>query len=590
VAADQRGLNRQERRRAQREARRHGRAGGGVGGPDAALRRAVAAHAEGRTRDAEAGYRRVLEDEPDHAGALRLLGLLLDHRAELTEAINGLAAESPAPRRRGDDDHHAAVALVALERRADAEQRLRRALDADPAHAPALVLLSSLRREAGHVDEAAALARRAVTASDSAEAHRQLGLALGQQDRVVEAVAALRRAVELAPADAEAWNSLGHLLLEVGELQDAFEAFSRARDLEPGAASLHNNVAVAAQRMGRYEIALQASKRAIQLDPGNAQYRYNRAFSLLGSGDLRRGWEDFEHGFAIGARTPVRDFPVPRWDGAPRPDATLLIWREQGVGDEIRFASCYADAAARVGRLVIESDRRLVPLLARSFPAATVRAQGTGPATPDFDLHIPAGSLPRFLRRSLDDFPEHDGYLTVDPRQAARFRERLDALGPGLKVGISWRSMNLGVQRLSHYTVLEEWAPVFAVPGLVFVNLQYGVPEQVEAELEALREQRGTVVHRWDDVDYTDDFDAVAGLISQLDVVVGVGTTPALLAGALGTPTLMLALPDPMAFGQERFPWMPSLRRFPRSWDESWEGPMERIAAELRARVGSRVG
>src|SRR5690606_28267702 len=112
--------------------------------------------------------------------------------------------------------------------------------------------------------------------------------------------------------------SLGHLLLEVGELQDAFEAFSRARDLEPGAASLHNNVAVAAQRMGRYEIALQASKRAIQLDPGNAQYRYNRAFSLLGSGDLRRGWEDFEHGFAIGARTPVRDFPVPRWDGAPR--------------------------------------------------------------------------------------------------------------------------------------------------------------------------------------------------------------------------------------------------------------------------------
>jgi len=249
------------------------------------------------------------------------------------------------------------------------------------------------------------------------------------------------------------------------------------------------------------------------------------------------------------------------------------------VGDELRLASCYPDAIARAASVVIECDRRLVPLFARSFPTARVRPAETGPEPPDADVHCPAGSLPRLLRRDLADFPDHDGYLVADEGLRRRWRERL--AGPGLTVGISWRSMNLAVGRLRHYTTPEEWAPVLATPGVRFVSLQYGDEQQVRAELRDLAERTGATVELWDDVDYTDDFDDVAALVAELDLVVGVGTTPALLAGALGRPVWMLALPDPMALGTPGYPWFPSMRRFERSWNDSWDATMRTVARAL---------
>jgi tetratricopeptide (TPR) repeat protein len=548
---------------------------------------AVGEHARGSAQEAERGYRALLDADPRDERALRFLGLLLAQREELADAVRGLPrGAAAAERRAGDAPFQCATALAALGRAREATAACRQALAADPAHGPALVLLATLLREQGQVDEALSACRRAVRAAPGPAAYRELGLALKAQERLVEAIAACERAVELAPQDAQLQMDLGNALLAVGELRPALERFERAERLEPGSPGAANNIAITAQRMGRFREAARAARRAIALDPANMTFRYNLAFSLLGQGDLAEGWELFDDGFAAGGRKPDRAFAAPRWDGSALPGGTLLVWREQGVGDELRLASCYPDAARRAGHVLVECDPRLVPLFTRSFPGMTVRAQLTGPSTPDFDVHCPAGSLPRHLRPTVASFPRHGGYLTPDPTRLQRWRERLAALGPGLRVGISWRSMNLATGRLSHYTTLREWEPVLATPGVHFVNLQYGPEQQLDAELEALRQDTGRVVHRWDDVDYTDDFDDVAALMASLDLVIGVGTTPALLAGALGLPVWMLALPDPLTLGTRGYPWLPSLRRYPREWNASWEDPMRRIAAALRQRAG----
>lgn len=550
---------------------------------------AVRDHAQGRIDEAERAYRAVLEQDEGDERALRFLGLLMAQREELADALSGLPSDGArVASRPGDAAYHTAVACAALRRADDGIAACRKALGEDPAHAPALVLLARLLRGQDQVDEAVALARRAIRAIPTAMAYTELGLALAHQQRVVDAVPALTRAIELAPLESQLHLSLGNVLMSIGELQLATDRFTRALELEPGSGGVENNLAICAMGMGRFRAAVRAEERALELEPDNIRFRYNLAFALLGEGELPRGWEAFDHGFEAGGRTPHRTFDAPVWDGRPLPDGTLMVWREQGVGDEIRLASCYRDVLDRAGSVILETDPRLVRLFTRSFPQATVRAQGTGPAEPDFDAHCAAGSLPRHLRPTLASFPRHEGYLVPDAGLRARFAARLAALGPGLKVGVSWRSMRLDVGRLYHYTTLEEWAPVLGTPGVQFVNLQYGPEDQLDAELDALADRTGLTLARWDDVDYTDDFESVAALIAELDMVIGVGTTPALLGGALGRPVWQLALPDPLALGTGHYPWLPSLRRYPRPWNASWAGAMERIASALAREVGGR--
>lgn len=481
-----------------------------------------------------------------------------------------------------------AVRHLAEGRAEQAERRCRQILASGGDDQAFRVLAAALRSQ-GRLDEAMLEARRGVRARPGdPRAHEELGTILLRQDRLPEAVNTLERAIELAPQRPEGHALLGAALLDLGMLDDAAGSFRRVIDLAPDEPAGPVNLGVIAQTQGHFAEAVKAFRRALAMAPGNADVRWNLALSLLGSGDLVSGWREYEHGFAAGQRRPDRQMPLPRWTGDDLMGRRLLVWREQGLGDEIRFASCYADLAARAGALQIEVEPRLVTLLQRSFPHATVRRQSLDPTSgtetrtfDELDLHCPVGSLGQFLRPSLDSFPEHGDYLVADPERRAAWRGRLDALGSGLTVGICWRSMNLATSRLQHYTTLEEWKPVLQVPGLHLVSLQYGPVEHREAELTAAEERFGVDVRRWDDTDYTDDLEEVAALTAELDVVVGPNTFTTILAGALGVPTLVLGLPAVWQHGQDVDPWAPTAEYLTRRWDEPWHPVMERAAARL---------
>lgn len=473
-----------------------------------------------------------------------------------------------------------------------AEELARRALDWDRAHAPAHVVLGRVLRERGRLDEAVACGRRAARLDPSLPAaHGGLGASLRAQDRMVEAARALERAVRLDPDDPQLHTLLGNTLSDAGALEEALAHFAAAARLAPDDTMALSNLAVVHQRMGRFADADALYRRALTQEPDEPVTRFNRSFALLGLGDLAAGWVEQDEGFAAGLRGPDRRFAVPRWDGSDLGDRTLFVWREQGVGDELRFASCYPDVIARAGHVILEAEPRLAPLFARSFPAATVVAsdpaaerRGSEPAVettpPGVDIECPAGSLPRFLRRSLTDFPDHDGYLRAHPSAVAAFRERLAGLSAGPAVGICWRSMRLESARLRHYTALEEWDPVLRVPDVTFVNLQYGEKQVLEAELGGVRDRTGAQVHRL--VDETGDLDGVAALLCALDLVVSVNTSVAAMAGGLGRPVVMLGVAeDPMRFGTDRYPWFPSLRFLARRWDEPWSRCVREAAAAV---------
>jgi len=311
-----------------------------------------------------------------------------------------------------------------------AEELYRQVLTLDPENADALHLQGMLAYQEGRLDQAVASISRAIAAHPGAAAyHANLGNVLQAQDRLGQAVESYRRALELRPDVAEVHLNLGNVLQALGDVDGARAAFARA----------------------------------LALRPGLAEARAAQAMALLLQGDFRRGWEEFEGRWKTrDYDTPWRPYAQPLWQGERSSRGPVLIWGEQGVGDEIMFAGLVPDAIATGVALLLECDPRLVPLFRRSFPSLRVLARGEGrPAEgQSFAAHTPSGSLPRLFRTSLADFEATTSpYLVADPERRTMLRDHYGR-GRGL-VGLAWHT-RAGKTGRRRSIDLEALGPLFA--------------------------------------------------------------------------------------------------------------------------------
>jgi hypothetical protein len=264
---------------------------------------------------------------------------------------------------------------------------------------------------------------------------------------------------------------------------------------------------------------------------------------------------------------------------------TLLIYGEQGVGDEIMFASCFSDVLARADNVIIECDRRLAPLFARSFPAAKVQARVSSEDVAwlreagAINLQCASGSLPRLFRRSVAEFPAHAGYLRADDAKIAKWRERLAKMPGKIKVGLSWRGGVDRTRRNLRSIDLIKLAPLFHLPDVTFVSLQYG---DVAAECDAASAVFGKPIVQFPEA--IADYDETAALVCALDLVVSVQTAIVHLTGALGKPALVMLPFSPewryMRAG-DRMLWYPSVKLLRQEKPKEWEPVILRVAEEL---------
>ncbi len=392
------------------------------------------------------------------------------------------------------------------------------------------------------------------------------------------------KSLQLDPGSVDVANNLGACLAGAGRRADAMVVLCRAAELNPGSVAAWANLGAGAKDLGDLETALLCFDRALALEPTHANTRWNRSLCLLALGRLAEGWADYDWRWRSSLAGSERVFPQPRWDGSNLQGKAILVWMEQGLGDQIFFASLLADLLRAGVRCVVECDPRLVKLLQRSFLGAEVMAIAAPPhprtEQSDIQFQTPAGSLPRFLRPSLSSFQPGGSYLVPDPVQSRCWKERLDSLGEGLKVGICWRSGLGRGMRAMHYAEMSQWGPILTTPGVKFINLQY---DQCDEELCEAERLFGTRVVRWEDLDLRNDQDGVAALISTLDLVISARTAVGAMAGAVGTSTIVLtrSVTDWWGLGTDYCPWQPSVRAFSCGAYDPWEPAIARIAAEL---------
>lgn len=377
-------------------------------------------------------------------------------------------------------------------------------------------------------------------------------------------------AVKLEPDSARAFLNLGAAFSDLSMFDQADYAFGVALELRPDYVAAITNRAYIASIQGDIDKAIDWYEKGLALAQSSneislATIKFPLSFQYLSKGNLERGWEYYESGFdtalrASHRRLPNRVFTKPQWSGFPIFDKTIMVWREQGLGDELRFLTCLPDLLRISGKVVLEVDPRLVSILRRTLPDVTVRAanwSGSDGRSPleDFDVHIPMGTLPKYFRRKIDDFYGKTFALTPIEQDVLDIRNYFsDAFPVGLKIGICWRSGKLSPVRNINYTNLADWADILSLPNCHFINLQYGSPE---AELVAAESALNIKIHRWKDLDLKNDLEGVFALLSELDLVISVGSSIVNMAPLVGTETWQLRPSKPwIELGQENWPWM----------------------------------
>ena len=414
---------------------------------------------------------------------------------------------------------------------------------------------------------------------EAARAALRDGVARGR-DRSAQAQALYRRALaslELAtglnPGSAQALRYAAFAHRELGDLDQAERALAAALQIDPGDADTAVELAFVHQCLGRTAAAIQGYRAVIARRPDHANAHASLALSLLGAGDYERGWPEYEWRLRL-PDTIYRPYPFPFWRGEPLEGKRILICSEQGIGDEVMFASCYQEIIDRAAECFIECSTRLVSLFSRSFPRARVFARSLrhGPdwkSLPAFDFHVPGGSLPLQLRTRLQHFSRPGAYLAADEARVRHWRARLeDALGPGRKVGLAWTGGVGETLRAARSLPLADLQPLFRVEGVKFVSLEF-----VDS---------GPFPPWWPEA--TRNVDESAALVSALDLVISVTTAIAHVAGATGTP-LWIVIPRiatwRYGWSGESLPWYPHARVFRGAGDTG--ALVARIAGELGA-------
>jgi tetratricopeptide (TPR) repeat protein len=449
-----------------------------------------------------------------------------------------------------------------------------------------------------------------------------MGSALGGLERRAEAIACFDRVLARHPDNLPALNNRASQRLEVqdnlGAIEDADKALAQRPDLasahrfrarafvalrrfdealqaiegsEKHAPDNSDNPSIRAAALtglGRFEDAVAALDLAVAREPENANYRRARAYARLRIQDFQGGWADHEYrwktkAFWSRSRGPVPESIVERLDVAQTAaDLTgqrVLLIGEQGVGDQIMFASMIPDLVKVASQVTLVTSQRMQPLMAASFPDIENLESTVGVSVKRFDKIIAIASLGYAFRNARADFP-HTPYLHARPSVRAEWSERLGPKTTPLRIGISWRGGSEATYSGARSMSLDLLRPLIERDDVECVNLQYG---DVQTEVEAFNATLKRPIRLFPREDI-DPFEPLAALVQNLDMVVSVQTSIIHLGGACGAPCLVMIpfIPE-WRYGAAgpAMPWYGSVQLFRQSERGDWARVLEDIDTAL---------
>jgi tetratricopeptide (TPR) repeat protein len=510
---------------------------------------------------------------PDDADVLQVAGLAFEEARDFDSAI---ARTRAAIARKGDRaEYHITLArlLVRTNDHAGALEAAHAALKLEPGSAEIHATIAGVYHP-WRDDLAVEAARRAIELDPASHTgHGNLAAALWGLGQLEEAERHAREAVRLKPAQVSYRTNLALICKDLGRMDDARALYQQLMKDAPDHPKLAMDLGTLATECdGDLEAARRWYRRAQEVS-GEARAVLSEGLIDLLDGRFDTAWDKYE------LRKEVADQRYQHtlfsgfapWDGKQTARGRLLVYGEQGLGDEVMYASMY-DRLPRP--LTILCDARLGGLFARSFPDAEVVAEPRATQNErvktlkDIGAVVAAGSLGRLYRRRREDFAPHAGYLKADPAKTDAWRARLAVLRPGRKIGLSWMGGLQKTGRSRRSLGPQELRSLLALEGVQWISLQHA-----SAAPAGIHEFEGA----------TQDLDDLAGLISALDAVVSVCNTNVHIAGALGKEVLVMApfVPEWRYGMSGDMLWYPSARIFRQQRYGDWDSVITKVLKKL---------
>ena len=494
---------------------------------------------QGKFVEALKAFKKAILIKPDYVDVYNNMGNVIKYQGDLDKAIE--AYQKAISIQPDYPDAYSNIANIFVE-----QGKLDNAIDAykkvislKPIDSLAYNNMGKILTDQGYIGKAIEALKRAIMLKPNyAFAYNNLGVALEIKGDFEEAIEAFKQAISLKPDYVTSYVNIGKIFKDQGKLDEAIEIYKKAISLDPNFADAYINMGVVLKFQGKFDKAIKSYRNALAIKPDNSQAHLNLGITLLNCDKLEEGLNEYEWRWKTSEFLSIkRYFRQPMWNGqADLKDKTILLWTEQGIGDTMNWSSCLPLLTSRSKHIILECPEKLVRLLTRSFPMIEIKAEDRSldAKRNDFDLHLPMGSLYRHFINEILENDKAKSYLTPDKDRIKHYKERLRSVGKGPYIGLCWKSSVKDAYRLQHYPPISEWAPIFRVPNVTFINLQY---TDYEDDIRKIKNQYGVTIHNFEDLDQYSEIDEVAALCGALDLVVATKTTPPMISAGVGTPT-----------------------------------------------------
>jgi tetratricopeptide (TPR) repeat protein len=456
-------------------------------------------------------------------------------------------------------------------------------------------------------------------------------------------------AVEQFPEISQLWFYLGCFFYKTGSPAVASVLFNRAIDLDD-LGMVYSNLGACLRRMNLHEEGLRALEIAIEKDPNagealvnlGAMYVnegcpelgipylekaralghdagkqehgtiWNLGLLYLESGRFAEGFDCYRTG--VVAQREARMFgnekleiPEPKWLAPEdeRKGKTLIVYGEQGLGDELMYGTMLKDAQADFREVIFECHPRLEPLHRRAHPSMRIfptrkEEYIRWPESEKIhaDYKCPIGDLGAIYRRSTADFLKpHDLHLYRGKRADwSEYRDALELLAEGRPiVGLATRGGVMQTSRTYRTIRAPEVDRLMSETQALFVALDYDdITDLATYATDKFGEHR---FRWWPSIAQHFDYYHLANLIQATDLTVTVCQSAFHLSAGLGHPTRCLVpkrcawrYAAPPEISRDISYWWPhpKVKLYRQEKSDSWDGALDRVIDDINAIAGKR--
>jgi tetratricopeptide (TPR) repeat protein len=497
-----------------------------------------------RLTEAEESFKKAIKLNPNYIEALNNLGIVLKDLKKNDEALKIYDQAINLDHNFSILHNNKGIVLKNMEKYKESILSYKTAVIQDPNYYDAYNNMGITYDKLNDLDLAILSFKKAILINKNyVEAYNNLASVYAKKKEYLNAIEIYKKALELRPLYEDAAHNLGHTYYLIENLEEAISYVKLSLKADPAFADAWNTLGMIYYKMGKLDLAKKNYLKSIELNQKLYKARYNLGVLMIRSGEYETGWIERETK-RIDEIDLIRNNLSKLWDGK-YVDGTLYIWREQGLGDEVSFSSNLILLSKMAKEVIVEVDIRIQFLISRFLENKNIKNMkviGSNKDSSDsiqknivrYKKHFSLGSLGIYLLNSKEKFLSVEfPYLIPDSKKNIFINLKTD--NKKYKVGISWKTGNL--LELHRSINLEEFKDIFNIENIDFYSLQFG---ECKSEILSIKNKFNKEIKIIDEIDYKNDIESVASLISELDLVITIQNAVAHISCALGKETWVL--------------------------------------------------